>query len=134
MLTDEQIKAAIDEMGIYFGTDEPYDHIRMAYEWLDAQEKTKDVIPMSRSFHSHAPTPRQMCMDWCGWFMCENAFAIAAYMHPEIKGEHPRFNISEQFILPSMKRISGLKGVIANDETWGEKQWIKYHVRKEANQ
>lgn len=52
MLTDEQIKAAINEMCIYFGADEPYDHIRMAYEWLDAQEKTKQVMSQSVMFNS----------------------------------------------------------------------------------
>ena len=134
MLTDEQIKSAIDEMGIYFGADEPYDHIRMAYEWLDAQEKTKRVMSKSVMFNSELPTPRQMCIDWCGWFMCENAFAIAAYMHPEIKGEYPRFNISSKYTLPRIERINGMKGIIANDGYFGGKLWLKFHARKEADQ
>lgn len=129
MLTDEQIKAAIDEMGIYFGANEPYDHIRMAYEWLDAQEKTDKLIPLSRSFGDDLP--RYMCQDWCGWFMCENTFDIAAYLHPEIKGKHPRFNISDQFILPKLERIEGLKGILANDESFGKKHSMQYYKRLE---
>ena len=104
MLTDKQIEEAKQATVYSLGNDILHEHndcIRMAYEWLDAQKKTK-----GRSTKTYAL--KHMIERWCGRYISTSDVDVAAHMHPEIHGKYPYFNISARLIRPSNDRLNGL--------------------------
>ena len=104
MLTDKQIEEAKKQTAYSLGDDIVHEHndcIRMAYEWLDAQKKIKRKI--------HVPLPiKHMIEAWCGRYISRSDVEVAAYLHPDIRGTYPYFNISSRITEPSKERLVGI--------------------------
>lgn len=77
------------------------DCIRIAYEWLDAQTKTKGVTRTSYPL-------KHIIEKWAGRYVSQSDVEVAALMHPEIRGTYPHFNISTRLTLPSGVRLAGI--------------------------
>ncbi|WP_456638531.1 hypothetical protein [Bradyrhizobium sp. USDA 10063] len=75
------------------------DCIRIAYEWLDAQTKTKGVMRDRRPL-------KHIIEDWGGRYVSQSDVEVAAELHPEIRGTYPHFNISARLVLPSDVRLA----------------------------
>ncbi|QJP93749.1 hypothetical protein [Pseudomonas fluorescens] len=104
MLTDEQINAA-KKTTRYSTTEKPLhehnDCIRFAFEWLDAQVKTKGCTKKPHQL-------KHLIERWAGRYVSTHDVDVAAQMHPDIHGDYPYFNISSKLTNPSFTRISGL--------------------------
>ena len=123
-LSDEQIeegkiKASLQLQGHF----EHNDCIRMAYEWLDAQVKIK-----SRRVN-HNPL-KHIIEKWSGRYVSQSDVEVAAWLHPEIIGSYPYYNISSRLTLPSVERLSdigeagnhNLIGRPYNEDTYSRKE------------
>lgn len=101
MLTDEAIETA-KALTKYSlpegGNHEHNDCIRMAYEWLDAQIKTKS--PTKKAFPL-----KHIIEKWAGRYVSRSDVEVAALMHPEVHGDYPFFNISTRLTEPSSSRL-----------------------------
>lgn len=104
MLSDEQIeygKANVEYSLKEGGHHEHNDCIRIAYEWLDAQKKTKNpskkLYPLKHIIES-----------WAGRYISRTDVDVAAFLHPDIHGIYPCFNISTRLTLPSAERLRGI--------------------------
>lgn len=102
MITKNQIKKAKAETKYQFPAYHLHDDcILVAYEWLDAQTKTKNVVKNSRAL-------KHMIENWAGCYVSQSDTEVAAWLHPEIIGTYPRFNISARLVLPSDKRLASI--------------------------
>ena len=104
MITDEQIECGKKDVSYTLNEDPVHEHhdcVRMAYEWLDAQTKLKN--PTKR-----APALKHEIENWAGRYVSTYDVDLAAYLHPEIHGSYPKFNISMRFTLPSDSRLKGI--------------------------
>jgi hypothetical protein len=77
------------------------DCIRIAYQWLDAQVKIKAPCRSGRPF-------KHIIERWGGRYVSRSDVEVAAELHPDIKGEYPRFNISGRLIRPSARRLENI--------------------------
>ncbi len=76
--------------------------IRAVYEWLDAQQKTiHRTNKLSDIKHA--------VESWCGFYVSKSDVIVAAYLHPEIKGEYPHYNIHGNILEPLPCRLVGFK-------------------------
>ena len=102
-LTDEQIEEA--KKHTQYTTGQPlhehYDCVRIAYEWLDAQQKTK------RAMRRHFPI-KHMVESWGGRYVSQSDVEVAAALHPGIKGTYPYYNISSRLTWPSEDRLANI--------------------------
>jgi hypothetical protein len=102
MITDIQIEQAI--RNIRKDADAYHEHndcVRIAYQWLDAQVKIKN--PCSRFY-----PVKHLIEKWAGRYVSTSDVKIAAYLHPDITGNYPTFNISSRLTEPSLSRLEGL--------------------------
>jgi hypothetical protein len=102
MLTDDEIDAA--KVRTAYGDKAHHEHpdcIRMAYEWLDAQPKTKRPIPTPFAL-------KHIIEAWAGRYVSQTDVEVAAEMHPDIIGRYPYFNISKRMVLPNAGRLDGI--------------------------
>jgi len=104
MLTAADICEAKKKFCYPYPTDVLHEHddcIRIAYEWLDAQNV--------RSTPSKASRPLKHIIEkWAGRYISTSDVEIAASMHPRIRGKYPNFNLSARLVLPSDKRLAGI--------------------------
>jgi hypothetical protein len=103
ILTDEQIEEA-KKWTKYSTAEQLHQHndcIRIAYEWLDAQ----DIIV---SKQSHAFALKHLIEKWGGRYVSQSDVEVAACMHPRIRGSYPRYNISARLTLPADDRLDGI--------------------------
>ncbi|QNT78617.1 hypothetical protein [Entomobacter blattae] len=111
MLTDLQINNA--KQGFSYQDIEPLhehnDCIRMAYEWLDAQKKTKSPTKDTRAL-------KHIIEKWAGRYISASDVEIAAYLHPDIHGKYPWYNISSRLTLPSDKRLQNIGEAFTQDD------------------
>jgi hypothetical protein len=77
------------------------DCVRIAYQWLDAQVKTRRVVQRSRPI-------KHIIESWAGRYVSQNDVEVAAHMHPRILGRYPRFNISARLLEPNLRRLIGI--------------------------
>ncbi|BDI03510.1 hypothetical protein [Sphaerotilus microaerophilus] len=101
-ITEEQIqeaKKSFDSAGR--GHYEHDDCIRIAYEWLDAQKKTKHPRNKPLSL-------KQLIASWGGRYVSRGDIEIAAILHPEVLGNYPFYNISSRLTEPSTTRLSSI--------------------------
>lgn len=77
------------------------DCVRIAYEWLDAQAKTKGIVQQGRAI-------KHMVEKWGGRYVSQSDVEVAAHLHPSIHGRYPRFNISARLVLPNDRRLEGI--------------------------
>jgi len=103
MLTEEQIAQA--KAATRYSTGEAHhehdDCIRIAYEWLDAQNTI-----ISKPTHSYAL--KHLIEKWGGRYVSQSDVDVAAALHPKISGLYPRFNLSAKLVLPDIRRLDGL--------------------------
>jgi hypothetical protein len=103
MLTAEQIAAAKERVKYTLPVNHGHDdRIRVAYEWLDAQTKTKGSIKATLEV-------KHLIEDWAGGYVSRSDVEVAAFLHPEIKGQYPFFNISRRLTRPADRRLQGLQ-------------------------
>jgi hypothetical protein len=104
MLSDRQIDGAKKRV-TYSSESKPYhehhDDVRIAYEWLDAQARTKGTTRSARPLKHHIER-------WGGRYVSRSDVDVAAELHPDIRGAYPCFNISKRLILPSGTRLAGI--------------------------
>lgn len=97
------IKAAVE-----LGLDASLPSVRIAYEWLDAQKKTKHLQDFCGPL-------KHLIESWGGRYVSGDDVTIAAHLHPELKGEYRRFNISSRPVLPNRRRLLHIEGAGAHD-------------------
>jgi hypothetical protein len=99
MISSNEIERTIESAQINFGTEMPDENsIRAAYEWIDAQTKTKHLTNKNLGI-------RPFIKVWAGRHISELEVMVAGLLHPEIIGERVRFNISSRLTLPSTERL-----------------------------
>lgn len=111
MITDEQIeygKANVKYSLKEGGHHEHNDCIRMAYEWLDAQKKTKTPTTKTHAL-------KHIIEKWAGRYVSTSDVDVAAFLHSEIHGTYPYFNISARLTKPSDARLSGISEAFTQD-------------------
>jgi hypothetical protein len=125
-LTDAQIREAI----AVCRTSLPHFHehldcIRIAYEWLDAQCRTKGRI------RSTLPI-KHIIERWAGRYVSQTDVEVAAFMHPAICGKYPYFNISSQLTRPNETRLEDIPEAFKHD--YREDFESRTYKRREAAQ
>jgi hypothetical protein len=102
IITDEQIKEAKANTRY---TLEPHHmhngNIRAAYQWLDAQPKLTGAAKKRLAL-------KHTIQKWAGFYVSQSDVEVAAYLHPDIFGVYPRYNISDSFVHPADCRLVGL--------------------------
>ena len=101
MLTDDAIESAKALTKYKTPADKLHEHndcIRMAYEWLDAQKKTKSPTKQAKPL-------KHIIEKWSGRYVSQSDVEVAAFMHTEIHGTYPYFNISARLTEPSKERL-----------------------------
>jgi len=78
------------------------DCIRIAYQWLDAQVKTKH--PNKRAAYAL----KHLVERWAGRYVSQSDVEVAAHLHPDINGQYPNFNISSRLIDPNVSRLESI--------------------------
>lgn len=101
MILDIDIEKAKMNSGLVDPHHEHNDCIRMAYEWLDAQNNTKNITRQGLSL-------KHIIEKWSGRYVSRSDVEVAASMHPRIKGKYPDYNISARLTLPTTIRLSTL--------------------------
>ena len=101
MLTAKDIAEAKSRLNKPEGLHQHDDCIRIAYEWLDAQVRTKGFC--KRQFPLKHPIER-----WAGRYVSQSDVEVAALLHPDIRGNYPYFNISSRLTEPSTNRLSDI--------------------------
>jgi hypothetical protein len=108
-VTDERIKQV--KQAMKYTTGEPLhehnDCVRIAYEWLDAQNKT--VSALKRAF-----ALKHLIEQWGARYVSQSDVELAAKLHPEIKGTYPYYNISTKLTLPDEERLAGIGEAFAH--------------------
>ncbi len=77
------------------------DCIRIAYEWLDAQKKTKGISVKGKAL-------KHLIEYWGGRYVSTSDVCVAAELHSDIHGKYPRFNISTRLTEPSITRLNDI--------------------------
>jgi hypothetical protein len=119
MITDEEIEMGkIETRKMKVGYRRNYgkkeilhehpDCIRIAYEWLDAQDKTKNIRKISRPL-------KGLIERWAGRYVSESDVEVAATLHPDIQGEYPNYNISTYFTEPKRSRLDDIGEALTQD-------------------
>lgn len=75
------------------------DMVRIAFEWLAPQRKTKQI-------NLRAVVSKHTIERWGGRYVSPPAVNIAATLHPEIEGNYPYYNVSSHLIRPHTRRLS----------------------------
>lgn len=104
MLTSAQIAAAKAGFRYRYPNDILHEHddcIRMAYEWLDAQNT---IASSNKKFRPL----KHIIEKWAGRYISQSDVEVAAAMHPRIRGSYPDFNLSARLVLPSDRRLKGI--------------------------
>jgi hypothetical protein len=79
------------------------DCVRIAYEWLDAQRKTKAK--------SKVQNPLKHIIEcWAGRYVPKSAVEVAATLHPDIQGRYPFYTFRSRLTEPSQERLRGILG------------------------
>lgn len=111
MLTAEQIASAKSNFRYSNPADTHHEHddcIRLAYEWLDAQNVRTSP---SKKFHSL----KHIIEKWAGRYVSQSDVEVAAAMHPRIRGKYSDYNLSARLVLPSDKRLEGIGQALTQD-------------------
>ena len=125
ILTDEQIEEA-KKWTKYSTAEQLHQHndcIRIAYEWLDAQ----DTIV---SKQTSAFALKHLIEKWGGRYVSQSDVEVAAYMHPQIKGVYPYYNISARLTLPADDRLEGI-GEAFTHSNYREQHMAERYKNKE---
>lgn len=107
MLTDEMIEYGIKVLDQHDGVSN-YDGVRIAYQWLDAQITTKAAKTAAYDL-------KGMVEEWAGYYISTSDVIVAAFLHPDIRGEFPHYNISRRYTEPSLDRLKGNPEAFTHD-------------------
>lgn len=123
MLTDDEIEAAKVRTKYSLSEGPHHEHndcIRIAYEWLDAQQKTKSITKKVYPI-------KHIIEKWAGRYISRTDVDVAAELHPDIKGKYPNFNISERLTRPNIKRLDDIEEAFTQDykERHGESSYVR---------
>lgn len=125
MITSEQIVEA-KWLTKYTPGEHPHhehdDCIRIAYQWLAAQERTKGAQ------RRHYPI-KHMIEQWAGRYVSQADVEVAAHLLG-IMGRYPNFNISSRFIDPDVRRLDGISQ--ANTQSQRQSHNPKSYARQEV--
>lgn len=113
MLTSVQINEAKARTKY---TDQPHheidDCIRIAYEWLDAQNKLTRQNSRMRKYPL-----KHIIENWGGRYVSQTDVDVAATLHPDIVGSYPCYNISVNLVKPASRRLERIAA--ANSQDYG---------------
>lgn len=110
MLTDKQIDCAKKKLYRLGGTyHEHNDCIRIAYEWLDAQLKTKGLI------RKHFDL-KHIIEAWAGRYVSQDDVELAAFLHPDVRGRYPKYNINSKLVFPSQNRLISINEALKHPD------------------
>jgi len=109
MLTDTDIEKAKHKVKKEGSNFEHNDCIRMAYEWLDAQKKTKGTTRTSHPL-------KHIIEKWAGRYVSMSDVEAAALLHPDIIGKYPLFNISAKLTEPNARRLVGIQEAFSQNQ------------------
>jgi hypothetical protein len=73
--------------------------VRIAFEWLDAQIKIQGTTRTARPL-------KHLIEKWAGRYVSQADVEVAAYLHQDVRGKYPHFNISSRLTEPSINRLS----------------------------
>jgi len=127
MLTAQQIADAKQTCRYEHRADIFHEHddcIRLAYEWLDAQNVRATASGKSRPL-------KHIIEKWAGRYVSQSDVEVAASMHPRIRGKYPDFNLSARLVLPSDKRLDGIGEALTQD--YRERIDLKTYALREGN-
>mgnify|MGYP006270200949 CR=1 FL=1 len=102
MLTHDQIEHG--RRNVSRAESKSHDHedcVRLAYEWLDAQVKTKSIT------RKRFPL-KHLIEAWASRYVSTDDVQVAAFLHPAIHGHYPCFNISARLTWPAPTRLDGI--------------------------
>lgn len=85
------------------------DCVRIAYEWLDAQAKTKGYTRQCNPL-------KHMIEQWAGRYVSQDDVEVAAMLHPDVKGKYPFFNIGARLTKPSERRLENIGQAFTQDQ------------------
>lgn len=109
----------------YRDNDHHHEHddcIRIAYEWLDAQAKTKN--PTKKRWDL-----KHIIENWAGRYVSQSDVEVAAHMHHDIIGAYPLYNISSRLTEPSQKRLENISE--ANTQSYKTRDPKFYKIKEE---
>ncbi len=101
-LSDEQIEAG--KAATVYDLPPHHEHndcIRLAYEWLDAQQIVKQAPKRWMAL-------KHVIQNWAGRYVSSTDVQVAAQLHPRIEGTYPNFNISRRLTRPHDRRLEGI--------------------------
>lgn len=102
MLSDQDIEKAINKLPKNSDTlHEHPDCVRIAYEWLDAQKKIGSKCNQIYQI-------KHLIERWAGRYVSQSDVEVAAYLHPDIKGNYPFYNISSKLTEPRRSRLNNI--------------------------
>lgn len=102
MLSDADIEEA--KFRTKYSQEAHHEHndcIRMAYQWLDAQNNVKLAARRWRPL-------KHIIEKWAGRYISQTDVEVAAVLHPKITGRYPDFNLSTRLVMPNDRRLQGL--------------------------
>lgn len=109
-ITSEQIQKAKDEITLYNDKDFEHDDcIRIAYEWLDAQNKTQNIRKTSNSI-------KHLIEKWGGRYVSQSDVEVAAHLHTEVVGKYPLYNLSSGLTEPKKSRLNSIDQAFSQDQ------------------
>lgn len=123
MLTDQEIQLAISKISKNPNNlHEHPDCVRIAYAWLDAQKKIQSACRQSFPIKHYIEK-------WAGRYVSESDVEVAAYLHPEIRGTYPNFNISSNLTDPCRSRLIGIPEAMTQPDYHSkhDPKLYKYH-------
>ena len=125
ILTDEQIEEA--KKRVLYGLGEAHhehnDCVRIAYEWLDAQDTILSKQPRAFAL-------KHLIEKWGGRYVSQSDVEVAAYLHPRIRGSYPYYNISSRLTLPAEDRLDGI-GEAFTHSNYREAHFAERYKNKE---
>jgi len=127
-MEDNQIEEA--RRRIKYSTGQPLhqhnDCIRIAYEWLDAQQ-------IIGSAQKQAFSLKHLIEKWGGRYVSQSDVEVAAYMHPRIEGTYPYYNISARLTLPSEDRLSVIGEAFTHSNYREQHVAERYKIKEQTN-
>ena len=108
-LTDAMIDAARKAVPVRDGITEHHDCVRIAYQWLDAQTPTRTPL-------RHIYPLKHLIEQWGGRYVSEYDVRVAAYLHPNVRGDYPAYTISSRLTEPSIRRLEGIGQAMTQDQ------------------
>lgn len=125
MLSEAQIAQAKKTAPYHRGEAPLHEHddcVRMAHEWLSAQERTKGL--MRRAYPI-----KHMIERWAGRYVSQSDVEVAAHILG-LRGDYPRYDISSRLIEPNVARLNGVEQ--ANTQGQRARHQPKDYARRET--